>query len=56
MGNLFVGGFDEPNQAEEFHLKLQKLQSEGLLDRNRTLPLRFDFKDRLNASLNWSSG
>lgn len=32
MGNLFVGGFDEPNQAEEVHLKLQKLQSEGLLD------------------------
>ena len=32
MGNLFVVGFDEPNQAEELHLKLQKLQSEGLLD------------------------
>ena len=32
MGNLFVIGFDEPNQAEEVHLKLQKLQSEGLLD------------------------
>ena len=32
MGNLFVVGFDEPNQAEEVHLKLQKLQSEGLLD------------------------
>jgi hypothetical protein len=25
-------------------------------NRNRTLPLRFDFKDCLNASLNWSSG
>ena len=32
MGNLFVIGFDEPNQANEVHLKLQKLQSEGLLD------------------------
>ncbi|MEA3148247.1 MAG: hypothetical protein QOE88_1761 [Verrucomicrobiota bacterium] len=32
MGNLFVIGFDEPNQAEEVHLKLQKLQSEGILD------------------------
>ena len=32
MGNLFVIGFDEPNQAEEVHFKLQKLQSEGLLD------------------------
>ena len=32
MGNLFVVGFDEPNEAEEVRLKLQKLQSEGLLD------------------------
>jgi uncharacterized membrane protein len=32
MGNLFVVGFDEPNQAAEVHFKLQKLQSEGLLD------------------------
>ena len=32
MGNLLVVGFDEPNQAEEVHFKLQKLQSEGLLD------------------------
>lgn len=32
MGNLSVVGFNEPNQAEEVHLKLQKLQSEGLLD------------------------
>ena len=32
MGNLFVIGFDEPNQAEELHFKLQKLQSEGLVD------------------------
>ena len=32
MGNLFVIGFDEPNQAEEVHFKLQKLQSEGLVD------------------------
>jgi len=32
MGNLFVVGFDEPNQAEEVHFKLQKLQSEGLVD------------------------
>jgi uncharacterized membrane protein len=32
MGNLFVVGFDEPNQAEVVHLKLQELQSEGLLD------------------------
>jgi uncharacterized membrane protein len=32
MGNLFVVGFDEPNRAEEVRLKLQKLQSEGLLD------------------------
>ena len=32
MGNLFVVGFEEPNQAEEVHLKLQKLQSEGLVD------------------------
>jgi uncharacterized membrane protein len=32
MGNLFVIGFDEPNQAEEVHFKLQKLQSEGIVD------------------------
>ena len=32
MGNLVVVGFDEPNQAEEVHLKLQKLQRDGLLD------------------------
>jgi uncharacterized membrane protein len=32
MGNLFVIGFDEPNQAEEVHLKLQKFQSEGIVD------------------------
>ena len=32
MGNLFVVGFNEPNQAEEVRLKLQKLESEGLLD------------------------
>jgi uncharacterized membrane protein len=32
MGNLFVIGFDEPNQAEGIHFKLQKLQSEGVVD------------------------
>ena len=32
MSNLVVLGFDESNQAEEVHLKLQKLQSDGLLD------------------------
>src|SRR4029077_4434906 len=32
MGNLFVIGFDEPNQAEEVHFKLQELQTEGFLD------------------------
>jgi uncharacterized membrane protein len=32
MGNLFVIGFDEPNRAEEVQLKLQKLQSEGIVD------------------------
>src|SRR6516165_10188880 len=32
MGNLFVVGFDESNQAEEVRLKLQKLEGEGLLD------------------------
>jgi uncharacterized membrane protein len=32
MGNLFVVGFDERHEAEEVRLKLQKLQSEGLLD------------------------
>ena len=32
MGNLFVVGFDEPNQAEGVHFKLQQLQSEGLVD------------------------
>ena len=32
MGNLFVVGFDEPDQAEKVNLKLQKLQSEGLLN------------------------
>ena len=32
MGNLFVVGFNEPNQAEEVRLKLQKLKAEGLLD------------------------
>jgi len=32
MGNLFVVGFDEPNQAEKVHVKLLKLQIEGLLN------------------------
>ena len=32
MGNLFVIGFDEPNQAEKVHFKLEQLQSEGLVD------------------------
>jgi len=32
MGNLFVVAFDEPNQAEGVQFKLQKLQSEGLVD------------------------
>jgi uncharacterized membrane protein len=32
MGNLFVVGFNEPNQAEEVRVKLQKLEGEGLLD------------------------
>jgi uncharacterized membrane protein len=32
MGNLFVVGFDEPHQAEVVHFKLQKLQTEGLVD------------------------
>jgi uncharacterized membrane protein len=32
MGNLFVIGFDEPNQAEEVQSKLLKLQSEGIVD------------------------
>src|ERR1700736_2823393 len=32
MSNLFVVGFDEPHKAEELRLKLQKLQSEYLLD------------------------
>jgi uncharacterized membrane protein len=32
MSNLVVVGFDDPHQAEEVRLKLQKLQSEGLLD------------------------
>src|SRR6516164_5813946 len=32
MGNLFVVGFNEPNQAEKVRLKLQKLEGEGLLD------------------------
>jgi uncharacterized membrane protein len=32
MANLFVLGFDEPNQAEKVHFKLQKLQGEGLVD------------------------
>lgn len=32
MANLFVLGFNEPNQAQEVHFKLQKLQSEGLVD------------------------
>ena len=32
MSNLFVVGFDEPHKAEEVRLKLQKLQSEYLLD------------------------
>jgi uncharacterized membrane protein len=31
-GNLVVVGFDEPHKAEEFRLRLQKLQSEYLLD------------------------
>jgi uncharacterized membrane protein len=32
MGNLFVVGFNEKNQAEEVRPKLQKLEGEGLLD------------------------
>jgi uncharacterized membrane protein len=32
MSNLFVIGFDEPNQAEGVHFKLQKLESEGVVD------------------------
>jgi uncharacterized membrane protein len=32
MANLFVIGFDEPNQAEKVRFKLQQLQSEGLVD------------------------
>jgi uncharacterized membrane protein len=32
MANLFVLGFDESNQAEKVHFKLQKLQGEGLVD------------------------
>jgi len=32
MSNLVVVAFDEPHQAEEVRLKLQKLQSEYLLD------------------------
>jgi uncharacterized membrane protein len=32
MANLVVVGFDEPHKAEGVCLKLQKLQSEGLLD------------------------
>jgi uncharacterized membrane protein len=32
MSNLFVIGFDKPNTAEQVCLKLQKLQSEFLLD------------------------
>jgi uncharacterized membrane protein len=32
MSNLFVATFDEPHKAEEVRLKLQKLQSEYLLD------------------------
>jgi len=32
MSNLFVVGFDEPHKAQEVRLKLQKLQSEYLLD------------------------
>jgi uncharacterized membrane protein len=32
MGNLVVVGFDDPHQAEELRLKLEQLQSEGLLD------------------------
>jgi len=32
MSNLFVVGYDEPHKADEVRLKLQKLQSEYLLD------------------------
>jgi uncharacterized membrane protein len=32
MSNLVVVGFDQPHKAEEVRLKLQKLQSEYLLD------------------------
>jgi uncharacterized membrane protein len=32
MSNLFVVGYDEPHKADEVCLKLQKLQSEYLLD------------------------
>jgi uncharacterized membrane protein len=32
MSNLFVVGYDKPHKAEEVRLKLQKLQSEYLLD------------------------
>ena len=32
MGNLVVVAFDKPHDAEEVRLKLENLQSEGLLD------------------------
>ena len=32
MGNLVVVAYDEPHEAEEVNLQLQKLESEGLLD------------------------
>jgi uncharacterized membrane protein len=58
MGNLFVIGFDEPNQAEEVHFKLQKLQSEGLMDLADVAVAVKDEtgKAKLNATVGAASG
>jgi hypothetical protein len=40
MGNLFVIGFDEPNQAEEVHFKLQTGKAK------LTVPVTYGPKER----------
>ena len=58
MSNLVVVAFDEPHKAEEVRLKLQKLQSEYLLDladavvaiKDETAKVKLHHADNLTAA------
>jgi uncharacterized membrane protein len=47
VSNLFVATFDEPHKAEEVRLKLQKLQSEYLLDLEEVVVAVMDEKGKV---------